>query len=273
VPIYGKTVVVIASLFIALGSSSARSAGFDISVVFGGGLTSSQQSVFSEAETFWETLITGYQPGITLSGITIEASGIAIDGNGQILGQAGPRSGVIQQGFGIATSGIMQFDTADLGVLETAGLLDEVIIHEMAHVMGFGTLWELNGLSTPGSGQYTGQNALDIYRLEFDPLATFIPVELDGGEGTVDGHWDEGWAGTANELMTGFLNVPAFISATTVASFRDLGYTTIDLVAAVPLPAPVLLLLAGLGCLGGLRFKARFRCDDRRSGYKAARAA
>ncbi|RVU39473.1 VPLPA-CTERM sorting domain-containing protein [Hwanghaeella grinnelliae] len=258
-PVPGKILALIAALFITVGTTSVRAAGFDISVVFGGGLTTSQQSVFSQAESFWESLITGYQPGITLSGITIQASGVPIDGNGQILGQAGPTSGVFQQGFGIATQGVMQFDTADLGVLETAGLLDEVIIHEMAHVMGFGTLWELNGLSAPGSGQYTGQNALDIYRLEFDPLATFIPVELDGGEGTADGHWDEGWAGTANELMTGFLNVPAFISATTVASFQDLGYTTIDLVVAVPLPASALLLLAGLGCLGGVRFTARRR--------------
>lgn len=268
-----KSIAVIASLFIVLGASSARSAGFDISVVFGGGLTSSQQSVFSQAETFWENLITGYQPGITLSGITIEASGVPIDGNGQVLGQAGPTFGVFQQGFGIATNGIMEFDTADLGVLESAGLLDEVIIHEMAHVMGFGTLWELNGLSAPGSGQYTGQNALDIYRLEFDPLATFIPVELDGGAGTADGHWDEAWGGSANELMTGFLNVPAFISATTVASFRDLGYTTIELVASVPLPASVLLLFAGLACLGGLRFQARSRRGVRQSESEATNAA
>ena len=56
--------------------------------------------------------------------------------------------------------------------------------------------------------------------------------------------------------MTGFLNVPAFVSATTVASFQDLGYTTIALVASVPLPAPVLMLFAGLACLGGLRLKS-----------------
>jgi len=256
VPITNKVYAIVAALLISLNPFSARAAGFDISVVFGGGLSGSQQAIFSQAETFWETLITGYQPGITLSGITIQAAGVNIDGAGNILGQAGPTSGVFQQGFGIATQGAMQFDSADLAVMESAGVLDEVIIHEMAHVMGFGTLWELNGLYTPGTGQYTGANALEIYKLEFDPLATFIPVELDGGPGTADGHWDEGWEGTANELMTGFLNVPAFVSATTVASFQDLGYTTIALVASVPLPAPVLMLLAGLACLGGLRLKS-----------------
>ncbi|WP_425404973.1 leishmanolysin-related zinc metalloendopeptidase [Hwanghaeella sp.] len=252
----GKLLAAIALLLTVFATTSARSAGFDISVVFTGGLTSTQQSIFSQAEEFWETLITGYQPGITLSGITIEASGVPIDGSGQVLGQAGPTFGVFQQGFALATDGIMQFDSADLSVMEAAGILDEVIIHEMAHVMGFGTLWELNGLYVDGSGQYTGQNALDIYRLEFDPLATFIPVELDGGEGTVDAHWDETWAGTANELLTGFLNVPAFVSATTVASFQDLGFTTIDLVTAVPLPAPALMLLTGLAFLVGIRINA-----------------
>lgn len=254
-PNFLRIFAVVAALLVSFGTSSVRAAGFDISVVFGGGLSASQQEVFTEAEEFWETLITGYQPGITLTGITINASGVLIDGPGQILGQAGPTAGVFQQGFGIATNGVMEFDSADLSVMEAAGILDEVIIHEMAHVMGFGTLWELNGLYVEGSGQYTGANALAIYNLEFDPLATFIPVELDGGEGTADGHWDEDWLGGGQELLTGFLDVPAFVSATTVASFQDLGYTTIELVAAVPLPAPVLLLLSGLVLLGGVRLR------------------
>lgn len=252
-----QLLLILVFLLAAAAANPVRAAGFDISVVFSGGLTSSQQSVFTQAEEFWETLITGYQPGITLSGITIQATGVGIDGPGQILGQAGPTSGVFRQGFALATNGIMQFDSADLGVMETAGILDEVIIHEMAHVMGFGTLWELNGLYTPGSGQYTGANALEIYKVEFDPLAQFIPVELDGGPGTADGHWDEGWGGTANELLTGFLNVPAFVSATTVASFQDLGFTTIELISEVPLPATAFLMLSGLAAIGALYARSR----------------
>ena len=75
-------------------------------------------------------------------------------------------------------------------------------------------------------------------------------MELDGGAGTADGHWDEAWEGSANELLTGFLDVPAFVSATTVASFQDLGFTTIELISEVPLPTSIVLLLSGLIAIG-----------------------
>ena len=35
----------------------------------------------------------------------------------------------------------MSFDTADLARMEADGSLTDVILHEMGHVLGFGTLW------------------------------------------------------------------------------------------------------------------------------------
>lgn len=244
---------------------SAQAATFDIQVVFEGGLSASQQSIFSVAEAFWETAITGYTTGVSVPALVISAAGVAIDGVGGILGSAGPLFGLVAADVNItyAIEGQMRFDTADLGAAEANGSLLDIIVHEMAHVIGFGTLWNTDSLGgsfagtqalyVSGSGQFTGANALATYQTEFDPLATFVPVELDGGPGTANGHWDEVWGGGPNEIMTGFLNLPTFVSDTTIASFADIGYT-VDLsandISIVPLPAPVLLMGFGLGLLG-----------------------
>ncbi len=218
---------------------------FDVTINFGTGLSGRQEAVFTQAETFWEDVITGYQPGISVTGPTIRASAPIIDGPGGILGQAGPDEFVSEGGFVLATSGIMQFDSADLANLENIGILLDVIVHEMGHVLGFGTLWTDNGVYVNGSGEYTGANGLAAFQKEFvgQSGATFVPVELGGGPGTANGHWDEnrtlvttGGENLANELMTGFLNTPTFVSETTKQSFVDIGFT----VAAVPEPSMAL---------------------------------
>lgn len=241
---------------ILLGSASlpASAAVLDIQLTNLSGLSTTQLQVFEDAEDFWETHITGYQDGLNINAVVIDASGTGIDGVGGILGQAGPTAGFFQtatsgQEFALTTNGIMQFDTADLFNLEVAGTLFDVILHEMAHVLGFGTLWELNGLydGEAAPGQYTGQKALAVYNEEFSQNAAFIPVELDGGPGTIDAHWDETWAGGSSDIMTGFLEGPTTISDTTLASFEDLGFTTT--LSAVPLPAPFWLAMFGYGAL------------------------
>ena len=233
-----------------LAGTSAHATPFDINVIFGGGLTPSQQALFTQAENTWEALIPGYQTGISIPSLDINASGVAIDGVGGTLGAAGPTWGVFQGGFNISTVGLMEFDTHDVNWLESTGQLLDVIVHEMAHVMGFGTLWEWNGVYVNGSGQYTGASGLAAYQLEFDPMASFVPVELGGGPGTANGHWDEGWAGGSNALMTGYLGASNVITDTTVASFIDIGYV----------PEPNTALLLGLGLVGfGLKRRRRGR--------------
>lgn len=242
---------------------SASASTFDIEVIFGGGLSTSQQAIFTTAETFWESVVTGYQSsalGDLVDGLQINAAGVAIDGAGGVLGSAGPTALESDADHVVASSGIMQFDTADLDALEAAGTLLDVIMHEMAHVMGLGTLWTFNDVYVAGSGEYTGAFGLAEYQNEFDPLATFIPVELDGGPGTADAHWDEDWAGGFREIMTGFLDSPVFVSDTTIASFADIGYT-VNLgggpVAPIPLPAGGLLLLGAFGALGAVRARRK----------------
>jgi hypothetical protein len=102
---------------------------------------------------------------------------------------------------------------------------------------------------------YTGPAGLAAYNDEFNQSGTFVPVELGGGGGTANAHWDEVNGGSGNtgrasdlvpppfndmryELMTGWLNPPAlFMSSLTVRSMIDLGYVVI--------PEPSSLLLGG----------------------------
>lgn len=238
---------------------------FDIIIDFTGGLSASQQEVFQQAENYWEDILVGYADTISFSPtLTIAASGEDIDGQSGILGQAGPTNALYNTdsssdtaGLLYAVEGTMRFDTADLDYMESNDTLYAVIVHEMAHVIGFGTLWTYNDLYTDGSGEYVGAYALAQYQEEFDANATYVPVEQDGGAGTEDAHWDESWAGGSSDLMTGYLEGITTLSATTLASFQDLGYAVSSLVSGdsdaediiSDVPAP-LFGLAGLIMLG-----------------------
>jgi len=193
-------------------------------------LTASQRDVFARAAARWEQIIVGDLPdvfdpatGQRIDDVLIEAGALDVDGVGGILGAAGPRE--FRPGTkGLPWKGEMVFDTADLASLETRGQLDDVIVHEMAHVLGFGSAWERQGLASPLGTVFTGANAVREYNALFGQMATGVPLETGGGQGTAGVHWSEDLFG--NELMTGFLNsgVPNPISRVTVGQFEDLGY-------------------------------------------------
>lgn len=180
-------------------------------------------------------------------------------GRGGTLAEAGFTAGNYYGAYAYAETGIMRFDTADLGDMEANGTLLDVIKHEMAHVIGFGTIWTFNNVYIDQSGQYTGANALAQYKTEFNkPSATYVPVELEGGSGTADGHWDEEFGGAnpgSNDfgyaLMSGWLNSPTQLTNTTLGSFEDIGYN----VNYIPEPK----LPPTLAILGALWFASRRR--------------
>ena len=161
--------------------------------------------------------------------VLIYASVEPIDGRGGILGSAGPC--LIRTADSLTIYGVMRFDSADVAALEQGGTFQDVILHEMGHVLGIGTLWGRKGLLTFSGSDcqasndpaFTGTNAKDEY-------ATLggsgnVPVENDGGRGTKCGHWDE--QTFDNELMTGFLGGSTSgnpLSRMTAASLQDLGY-------------------------------------------------
>src|SRR5204863_4051211 len=118
----------------------------------------------------------------------------------------------------------------------SSGLLYSVVLHEMGHILGIGTLWSDFGLLS-GAGTsnpiFTGANATAQYNQIFGTSARGVPVEATGGQGTADSHWRE--TVFTNELMTGWAgpgtNLP--LSRVTVGSLADLGYT-VNYAAADP---------------------------------------
>jgi hypothetical protein len=132
----------------------------------------------------------------------------------------------------------MLFDVDDLDMLEGKGLLEAVFLHEMGHVLGFGSVWSdldllVDAAETGGSDpHFTGSRAIAAFNNAGGSgyAGAKVPVETNGGLGTSDVHWRE--SVLDNELMTGFLNEGANpLSAISVASLGDLGYR-VDLSAA-----------------------------------------
>jgi hypothetical protein len=205
--------------------------------------TAGQQAFFETAAAKWQGIIIGDVPDAsgtiparacggsfatpifrgTVDDVLIDVLLQEIDGEGGILGAAGPclaRSADL-----LTLYGIMFFDTADLDFLEDFDILDEVIVHEMGHVLGFGTLWNFGRTllqGTTADPRFVGLAAIAGYH-EVGGRGPSVPVEEDGGPGTARSHWDEETFDT--ELMTGFIALgDSPLSIITIGSMQDLGY-------------------------------------------------
>jgi len=233
---------------LALATDTTPPAGFSIELVISG-MTAEQEQIFRQAARRWEQIITGDLPDASYGGqqiddVRIAASAVYIDGPGNILGQAGP---VAWRASGLPYYGAMEFDTADLAAMQSGGYLLPVIVHEMCHVLGFGTLWSNLGLIVGEGGadpRFVGALATAEYNTIFGTTGS-VPVENTGGAGTRDGHWRE--SVFDNELMTGWVNVGRTnpISRITVASLADMGYQ-VNMAAADPYTRAVALGMADL---------------------------
>jgi hypothetical protein len=233
---------------------------FTIEVRFLDGLTDTQKNAFKAAADRWSKVIVGDLPSVMVDGEVIDdvliiAQGTAIDGPGQILGQAGPTA-LRPKNAGAAAylpaKGIMSFDTADLQKMEQDGTLNDVIAHEMGHVLGFGTVWSKKKL-LKNAGKTNPVFIGPLAKKEYAALvgstkAREVPVENTGGAGTRDSHWRETVFG--NELMSGWVAAAGNpLSRVTAGSLQDIGYV-VDMNAAEPYALPNLQNLAERGLLG-----------------------
>ena len=126
---------------------------FQITLRFINTPTADQQAQFEQAASRWEGIIhgdvletvgtipaNGCGPNFPLPAFTGVIDDIMInvllqpiDGPGAVLGAAG--ACFVRTNDGLPLYGLMFFDTDDLAFLEQNNLLDEVITHEMGHVL------------------------------------------------------------------------------------------------------------------------------------------
>jgi hypothetical protein len=236
---------------------SGGGAGFQITVCIASAMTTSQRGVFQTSAARWSSIIKGDLPDVggavpadacgpspsanqVYDDLLIFAGIVDIDGPGQVLGQAAPC--FVRNTGKLPVIGMMRFDAADIAALENNGQFGNVILHEMGHVLGIGTLWELLGLlqnksttAAPMDTYFTGAGAIAAFDAIGGTAYTGgqkVPVENTGGAGTMNGHWRE--SVLKNELMTGFLNAGSNpLSVLTARSLGDMGYT-VDPAAADP---------------------------------------
>ena len=230
---------------------------FNIELQFLTAVTATQQQAFVAAQQRWQSLIVGDLSDVSLTAaagtcgtnspseqrlvddVLILVTLQPIDGPGNVLGASAPC--YVRNSNTLPVLGLMQFDTDDLDLLATSGLLQQVILHEMGHVLGYGTIWSDFGLLADPSlsggtdPHFTGAQATAA----FDAVggitytATLkVPVEKTGGAGTADSHWRE--TVFHQELMTGFVQSGVNpLSRVSVASMGDLGYS-VNLAGADP---------------------------------------
>jgi len=229
---------------------------------YGPALSAAAQAAFDAAAARWQRII--YQtltpasvsaaanacgsgtPAVnqTINDVLILVKLDSIDGPGKILGQAGPCF-VRNAPDNHTVLGVMAFDSADVAGMIANGSLNSVILHEMGHVLGFGTLWgaaQFNCLANPsatgsvqdtyfgcpkalaefdsiGGTSYTGGNKIPV---ENCGGPTFVPPNC--GAGSYNSHWRE--AVFVNELMSPVINNGANpLSVLTIAAMEDEGYT------------------------------------------------
>jgi Leishmanolysin/Bacterial Ig-like domain (group 1) len=248
-----QTAIVTSGSFSAVATATIATA-FNVDVrFFGPAMPPEATAAFNDAAARIRAAITGDIPDIDIpllttnagidispcgpTGVTVNeivddvliyATVVPIDGVGKILASAGPC--IVRKTGGFTIIGVMRFDADDIAGLVSTGRLNDIVLHEMMHVVGFGTNWTAKSLIV-GAGssdpRFTGPLAVAACNGLGGSVfcATGAPVENTGGPGTADAHWRESIFDA--ELMTGFAEAPGVpmpFSNITLQSMADEGY-------------------------------------------------
>ncbi|MDB6181006.1 leishmanolysin-related zinc metalloendopeptidase [Paracoccus fistulariae] len=214
------------------GQNVDASGEYNIELVFKGDWPDELRADFQRAADYISSIIQGDLADVgDVDDLRISAELQSIDGQNGTLAYAGPTS---TRGNGLSSEGQMVFDSADAQSISSNGTFDDLVLHEMMHCVGIGTLWDslTEGSVASGDMRFTGENAKAAYEAVFPEIAgndpssdRGVPIETDGQPGTAGGHWDEDTF--QDEVMTGYIDQSNFFSGMTAAALEDMGYDTI----------------------------------------------
>ena len=239
---------------------------YDIDVVFADSISEAQRAAVHEAADWWMTILADMElPDMptgeltrlgcgdvfadvstgTIDDLLVVVSVREVDGPRGILAGAQPCG--VREGSMLPFLGVVMVDADDLELLEAEDQR-ELVLHEMGHVFGIGSLWNRFELLRNPSLQL-GQDAdthfsgpLAIAAFDDAGGGTYtegekVPVENRAGPGSGDVHWRQSVLRT--ELMTPYASIgtPDPLSAITIQSLADLGYV-VDLNVAEPFTLP-----------------------------------
>lgn len=234
---------------------------FNIEIVPVGTRRSAVDGAFRAAVARWERVISGdtgavYLPALrtvddlfgngstdkifgVVDDLRIYAQVAAIDGAGGTLARAG--TAFVRVSSDLPAVSLITLDLDDIERFTTADLRG-LILHEIAHALGFGTRWDHLGLLASPSIDEDGDSVSPVPDTHFtgsEAIAAFdaaggssytgekVPVENTGGPGTADAHWRDSVFGV-RELMNGYTilgsRTAEAMSLVTIQSMADLGY-------------------------------------------------
>jgi hypothetical protein len=180
------------------------------------------RNALNRAASYWESVI----PSSTFNGkhtLNIDVTGVepAEDWYAVARSTGGATDA---NGKWMPTQGTVRINTRYGNTFnQNSDYFTEVLIHEFAHVLGIGTLWEKNGRNFVDrfSNTYSANTYAGLaYGELLGKGATSVPVEAG-----VYGHWDENKLG--DESLTPIatqVGVKMPMSQITLASLRDIGW-------------------------------------------------
>ena len=235
-----------ASFGVTISPVAPPPARFDIDIAWHSSMPSSARQAIRQAVGAWEGILVDTELSnisvndkVTCGGYTTADSieviddllilfvADSIDGSGGVLGRAGPCS-VRTGSDGLPAVGVVIFDSNDVGSLLAAGLWN-LAMHEIAHALGFGSLWDLTNPSAGSSGSvdthFPGAKAVAAFNAAGGRSYTGGKVPVANVNPGRDAHWRGSMF--SGELMAPTISTltTAALSAISIQALADLGYT------------------------------------------------
>ena len=247
---------------------------FNIELVFVGDFTDARKDVMRQAARHWEAIITEGLPDVNFSAnphsFSLGDKTIVVDDTVDdlrifvkkevlrdlVAGTGGPRYLRTGDPTGLPATGMIVINSKFLARLQLweplwreERRLRDLMLHEMAHVLGFGPLWEEAGLLRELSedAYFSGELAIEAFNAAGGESysGNKVPVTSASGGCGVGAHWranvfrglDRDFGA---EIMEPTIEREHALSAITIQSLADLGYI-VDVSRADPytLPASV----------------------------------